>query len=233
MQSSPPTPTRRLRSSSIGFQSPFASASPQSNGHPSKRPLSSRRSSQYSLPSPSITRTILSLDKSGYFDLAGGSDRPPDPGNRNGLGNLADELADALDDEERDDDGLRGGGLDDWAKVNHHDQLKENEHPILKKGLQNLHAVPISPVHDVSLSTPKQPSCQRHGRNFDGSDHDNDSDLEVAHSPVLETCLAAVESLAYPSTAANGRDADEIIQRAADSLKNLGSQAGVENSLVR
>ena len=237
MPSSPPTPTRRRKSSSAGDHLSFTSASPQSIDHAPKRPFNNRRSSQYSPASPSTPRPVFSPDRSGYFN---GLDDPIDQGSAISLGNLADELADAFEEEEDNDDeehGLRdraSGGLYDRAEG------KENVHPISSNGVPNGHAISISPVRqdiaDFTLSPPKQLSRPRHIRKtsqYDGSDCGDDSDLEVSHSSVLEVRLATVESLARRDSQAGGGDADEIVQRMADTLKNLGSQAGVENAAAR
>lgn len=227
MPSSPQTPTRRRRSSNIGVHLSFTSASPQSNDCSSKRAVNSRRSSQYSFHG-----------RSDYLESSNGLDDPIDLGNANALGNLADELADALEDEEENEHGLREGpseDLYDRTEAIRHDQLKENEHPVFRDSIQNEQAVQLA-TSDLSLSPPKQSSRLRHTRKssqYDGSDYGDDSDLEITHSLVLEARLAAVEGLARRGTEANGSDVDEIVQRVADSLKDLGSQASLENGATR
>ena len=158
------------------------------------------------------------------------------------LGNLADELADALDDDDEDSDHEHGlqneasEGLYDRAEATHHDQLKENVYPV-SRNLGNGPAISVSPVRqgisDLSLSPPKQSSLFKHTRRssqYDESDYGDDSDLEVTHSPALEARLAAVESLARQG---NGSGADTIVHRMAESLRELGTQAGVENGATR
>lgn len=233
MPSSPQTPTRRRRSSNIGVHLSFTSASPQSNDCSSKRAVNSRTSSQYSNPRP-----VSSHGRSDYFESSNGLDDPIDLGSANALGNLADELADALEDEEENEHGLQEGASEDLydrREAIRHDQLKENEHPGFRDIIQNEHAVQLA-TSDLSLSPPKQSSRLRHTRKssqYDGSDYGDDSDLEITHSLILEARLAAVESLARRGTEANGSDADEIVQRVADSLKDLGSQASIENGATR
>ena len=223
----------------------FTSPSPQSFDHSPKPPFNNSTSSQYSLVSPSTPRPISSSDTTGYFESSNGLDDPIHLVSAKSLGNLADELADALDDDDEDSDhdpGLRNGtseGLYDRAEAIRHDRLKENVYPA-PRNLRNGHAISISPVRqgisDLSRSPPKQPSRFRHTRKssqYDGSDCGDDSDLEVSYSPILEARLAAVESLARQSIQANGSDADTIVCRMAESLKNLGTQAGVENGASR
>ena len=243
MSSSPSTPTRHYQSSSSPVDLSFTSAIPQSNAYSAKPPSSSRRSSRCSLASPFTPRPISSHDRSGYFESSNGFDDRVDLLNSNGLGNLADELAEVFDGEDE-------NGLEDCApetlyapaKTIDHDQLKENEHPISRDGNRKGPANPPSPIrHDtseLSLSPPIESLNSRHTRTYSqyvASDCGDDSGLEDAHaiSPSLEARLAAVEGLVRRSTEANGSDADEIVQRVADSLKDLGSQAGVENGATR
>lgn len=172
-------------------------------------------------------------------------DDPIDPGSAIGLGNLADELADAFDEEEGEEDnddehGLRdtaSGSLYDRAEGIRHGQLQENVHPVSSIGVPDGPAASVWPVRqdisDLTLRPLKQSSRPRHTpktSQCDRSDCGDDSDLEVSHSPVLETRLADVDSLARQDTHVSGSDADEIVQRLTDSLKDLGSQAGVENA---
>lgn len=168
-----------------------------------------------------------------------------DPGSVNGLGNLADELAEAF--EEEDENARELGdevseGLYDEAEAIHHDHLKENERPMFRNGYQKGHATSIPPVRqatsDRALSPAKQSLRSRPTREnsqYDGSDYGDDSDLDGTHSisASLEARLAAVENLARRGTEANGSDTDEIVQRVTDSLKDLGSQAGVEDGAAR
>ena len=245
MPSSPPTPTRRRKSSSTAVHLSFTSPSPQSIDHSPKPPFNNQTSSHYSLASPSTPRPISSSDTTGYFESSNDLDDPIHLGSANSLGNLADELADALDDDDEDSDhehGLQNGaleGLYDRAEAIRYDRLKENVYPV-SRNLGNGHAISVSPVRqgisDLSLSPPKQSSRSRHTRmssQYDGSDYGDDSDLEVTHSPILEARLAAVESLARQGTQANGSDADTIVHRMAESLRTLGTQAGVENGATR
>ena len=242
MPSSSPTPTRHRKSSSIAPDLSFTSANPQSNDYCAKRPSNSRRSSQYIVASPPTPRPTSLHDTSGYFESSVGFDDLGDPGNANSLGNLADELAEAFDEE--DDNRLDFGDdvsetLHDRAEAIRYDHLKENEHPTSRNGDRKGHAISVSPVRqatsDLSLSPIERPFSARHKRKnsqYDGSDYGDDSDLDGL-SPSLEARLAAVESLVRRGTEANGSDADEIVQRVADSLKDLGSQAGVENGATR
>lgn len=253
MPSSPLTPTRRRTSSSTADHLSATSANPQSIHHPSKPPFNNPTSSQYSLASPSTPPTVHSHSRSGYFESSSGSDDPIDSGSAINLGNLADELADAFEDEDEDEEG-RGEDNDDEhgfrdtasgslyirAEGMRHGQLKENVHPLSSNDVPNGPPISISPVRqnesDLTSSPLKQSSRPRHTRKpsqYDRPDCGDDSDLEVSHSPVLEARLADVDSLARQVIHVSGSDADEIVQRLADCLKDLGSQAGVENAAAR
>ena len=249
MPSSPPTPTRRRKSSSstTHLHLSFTSPSPQSIDHSPKSPFNNQTSSQYPLASPSTPRPISSSDTTGYFESSNGLDDQIHLGSANNLGNLADELADALDDDEDDEDNDHEHGLQNQASEGLYDraeairpgQLKENVYPV-SRNLGNGHATSESPlrqgISDLSLSPPKKTSRSKDTRKssqYDGSDYGDDSDLEVTNSPLLEARLAAVESLARQGTQANGSDTDTIVHRMAESLRNLGTQAGVENGATR
>lgn len=247
MQSTPPTPTPRRRSSGNATHLTFPSASPQNNAYPSKRTSNSRRSSHCSEASSSTARPSPSHDSSGYLETSNGFDDLVDLGNATGLGNLADELAEAFEEEEEDENGHELGDGAPEAPCNHaeaicHDQLKENQHPKSENCNQDTLAASILPVRTVTsglaLKLPKQSLRFGHTRRrsqYDGSDYGNDSDLDDTNGipASLEARMAAVESLAHRDTEANGGNADEIVPRLVDALKDLGSQNGVENSATR
>lgn len=223
---SSPTPKRHRKSSSIALDLSFTSATPQSNEQYSKRPSNGRRSSQCHLTSPLTPRPTSLNDTSGYLDSSHGFDDLVDHSNANGLGNLADELAEAFDEEDDSQIQLGDGAsepLHDRAEAIHYDQLKENEHPTIGNGDQQGHRLPVRPAtSDLSLSPPKHPYPAKDTRKtskYDGSDYGDNSDMDI-FSPSLEARLAAVESLVRRGTEANGSDADEIVQRVADSLKD-------------
>ena len=245
MQSTPPTPTPRRRSSGNATHLALLSAGLQNDSSPFKQSSNSRRSSHCSEASPSTARPSPSHDSSGYLETSKGFDDLVDLSNASGLGNLADELAEAL--EEEDDDGheLGEGAPEapcDRAEAISHDRSKENEHPKTKNCNQHTIVASTLPVRtatsDLAIKFPKQPLRFGHTRRrsqYDGSDYGNDSDLDDPNgmSESLEARIAAVESLAHRDTEANGGNADEIMPRLVDALKDLGSQNGVENTAIR
>ena len=226
--SSPRTPTRR-RKPSVDLE--VTSASPHSNVNGSRRPSVNRRTSQYSTESPITPRLASSQEWPG----SNGVNESADLGAPNGLGNLADELAEAWDEEEE------VGHVESLET-----QLSQVDDPGIGFSSRAYHndlgidiPPPQSPVaSSMSLSPPKQPMRTRHRRiksQYDGSDYGDDSDLENADgiSPNLESRMAAVESLARRGDEANGSDMDTVVKRVANSLKELPSQSGVENGITR
>ena len=243
MQSTPPTPTStpRRRSSGNATHLAFPSASPQNGSSPFKRSSNSRRSSHCSEASSSTARPSPSHDSSGYLETSKGFDDLADLSNATGLGNLADELAEALDEEDENGhelgDGAAEASCDHAEEICHH-RSKENEHPKTKNCNQHTLVASTLPVRtatsDLVLKSPKQSlrfGYTRRRSQYDGSDYGNDSDLDDTQGipASLEACIAAVESLAHGDTEAKGGSADEIVPRLVDALKDLGSQNGVEN----
>ena len=245
MQSTPPTPTPRRRSSGYAAHLAFPSASPRNDSSPFKRSSNSRRSSHCSEASPSTARPSPSHDSSGCFETSKGFDDLVDLSNATGLGNLADELAEALEEEDEDGHELGDGAPEapcDRAEAICHHRSKENEHP--KRKNCNQHTVIASnlPVRTatsgLALKIPKQSLRFGHTRRrsqYDGSDYGSDSDLDDTNGipASLEARIAAVESLAHRDTEANRGNTDEIVPKLVDALKDLGSQNGVENRATR
>lgn len=242
MHSSPSTPTRRRHSSGIdptlAFASPQSSSySPQNNGSSDRRPYHSRTSSLYSIPSASTLRPS-SHDERGGFGITNGLGSSSDPGN--GLGNLADELAEAWDEEGDADDGsseihsaergqIWNGNMGTSETLQHGHKKEDTGFP----------TSPSSAEPSTIFISPQKPSTwlkhRRQNSQYDGSEYGDDSDFEDTTniSASLEARMAAVESLVRRGTESNGSDADMIVQRVAESLKDLRSQSSLEQSATR
>lgn len=244
----PSTPTRRRHSSGIDpaytyTSPPSSSYSPQNSGISNRRPCHSRTSSLFSLPSPSTPRPISSHDGRGGFGTVNGFSNALDSGNE--LGNLADELAEAWDEEGEADvnEGLPGTHVDERELVcdGNIGTLEELQHEHRKKISidAGFPAAPSSAEPSTTLLSPQKPSTRlnhrRQNSHYDGSEYGDESDFEdtTGISPSLEARMAAVESLARRGTESNGSDADMIVQRVAESLKDLGPQSGLEQSATR
>ncbi|KAI1205977.1 uncharacterized protein F4807DRAFT_441221 [Annulohypoxylon truncatum] len=217
---SPARPSSRSSSIEVSFHT-YSPPSPRS-----------RRQSKSSFQDP-LTPLRNSMNESELNDLSGGG-----MGQDNGLGNLADELADALsgsgDDEEyyedeegssrlgfdqkRDDgrdsaDGIRDSGVDVASQSGQHGRTKS-----------------------TSLGIPSPPGRghRRTASAYDGSEYGSESDLDSpGMPPSLVAKIDAVESLARRGTESNGGPTDGVFQRLTDGLKDLGSQSSVEGSTTR
>ncbi|KKA27876.1 hypothetical protein TD95_004140 [Thielaviopsis punctulata] len=160
-------------------------------------------------------------------------------GGASGLGNLADELADAFDesgDEEyyeeeegspqvdievQEGEGERNNGIDN--NLNGSGSASPNGSESRSKNAM------------LNLPSPHRKGHRRVGSEYDGSEYGSDSDLETpATMPIsLISQIDAVESLARRGTENTGTTADGVFTRVTESLKDLGSQAGVEGGATR
>ncbi|KAF2141963.1 uncharacterized protein K452DRAFT_297992 [Aplosporella prunicola CBS 121167] len=179
-------------------------------------------------------------DEHGDHSFAGGGG-----GNAgNELGNLADELADADEDEyeyegDEGDEIITDADLADptHANTNANAQGSHGEHV----SSPDTAATPrgsllMSPKSTSTLSPPSR-ARKHHRRNqskYDGSDYGDDSDFDSEGiSPGLEKRMAEVESLARRGMEENGSANDAVVMRLTEQLKDLGSQAGVESGATR
>lgn len=242
------TPTRRRHSAGVDpaftYASPASSGySPENSGLCNRRTYHSRTSSLYSIPSPSTPRPISSHDVRGGFDTNGSFGNALDSGI--GLGNLADELAEAWEEEvDADaDESLSRAYIDERELICNENMgtSEESQHGHEKKFRidTRLPASASSAARSTNLLSPQKPSTglkhRRQNSHYDGSEYGDDSDFEDATGifPSLEAGMAAVESLARRGTESNGGDADMIVQRVAEFLKDLRSESGLEQSATR
>lgn len=146
------------------------------------------------------------------------------PAPSNGLGNLADELADAWEEEDEDYE----------PDMNFQEVREESNEPTRDSG------VDVSPVQAVPKSANLTPPTttgrghRRHPSDYDGSDYGGDSDLESpGMAPGLVARMDMVESLARRGAENNGTDGDGVVKRVIEGLKDLGGQSGVEGNATR
>lgn len=145
----------------------------------------------------------------------------------NGLGNLADELADAWDDGEGDED-------DEEPDMNF--QEGGDEGGVTRDSGVDVTSSPVQAQSKLSNLTP--PTATRGHRRqtseYDGSDYGGDSDLDSPGiTPGLQSRMDMVESLARRGTENNGTDRDGVVNRVIEGLKDLGGQSGVEGGATR
>ncbi|KAL4788727.1 hypothetical protein BJX76DRAFT_315517 [Aspergillus varians] len=229
MPSSPPPPLRlshrhsRSRSSNIDMD-PMSPATYAPNGYSLASPISPRLSGP---PSPVYPRQHDAQSMNGSVRMSGDFGAAAEAGG--GLGNLADELADAWEEDE--------GGYG-------YAYGQEEAAPSDSQPLERMRTRTPSPGYSSgrdSLQPPKHKArdvSNRHRRyesQYDGSDYGNDSDLEeVADmSPALESQIAEIESLARRGLENNGSENDRVIDRAVAALQDLGVQSGIENTAMR
>jgi hypothetical protein len=218
MTPSPQTPKHNRKRSNIDL----SFASPLSYGNDSNP----RRNSKVSVHSPTTSNrnSLNRTDSIGLDAYNMGASAAPS----NGLGNLADELADAWDEDE--------GEGDDEEEPDMNFQDGEPEGMVTgDSGVDVTSSPPRTKDTATNLTPPAQSrGHRRQESNYDGSDYGDDSDLEPPGIPsVLQTRMDMVESLARRGTEDTGTDRDGVIQRVIEGLRDLGSQSGVEGGATR
>lgn len=212
-------------------------SSPQTPRH-SRHPSSFDASYQYS---PSGRRQSRSSNhdpatpiRHGFnndsLDLAAFSGGGPDAGN--GLGNLADELADAFSDSNDE-----GDYYEEEDTINDEAQAtsgREGIDGIRDSGVDVADSGSSNKKTSLSPPSPTRRGHRRKGSEYDGSEYGSGSDFETAGMPSgLIAKMDAVEALARRGAETNGGPTDTVFERVTDGLKDLGSQAGVEGSATR
>ncbi|KAL4942160.1 hypothetical protein BDV06DRAFT_192819 [Aspergillus oleicola] len=228
MPSSPPSPLRlshrhsrrRSSNSNIDPMSPIGYAQ---NGYSLNSPLSPRMSGP---PSPVTPRQHYAQSTNGSARMSGDFSAAAE--SSGGLGNLADELADAWEEE---DGGYGGYASGQEAAPMDAQSMEERGGRTRTPSLSSS----FDGRDSLQPPRPKMRNHRRHESQYDGSDYGHDSDLEeVADmSPALENQIAEIESLARRGLENNGSEMDHVIERAVAALQDLGAQSGVENSAMR
>lgn len=183
---------------------------------------SSRRNSKTSQNTPSSPNrnSLVRSDSNFAIDVFGSGG----PAASNGLGNLADELADAWSD---------GEDEDEEPNLNFH---QEGGGVVRDSGVEISSSPLQQPLKSASLvpPTPMQRGHRRAASDYDGSEYGGDSDLESPGvPPSLVARIDAVEGLVRRGTENNGTDRDGVVLRVIESLKDLGAQGGVEGNATR
>ncbi|KAI5919109.1 hypothetical protein F4810DRAFT_521090 [Camillea tinctor] len=212
MSRSPHTPRHSRQSSAIDTS--------YQNSSPNVSP-SARRQSKSSFQDP-LTPLRNSMNESELNELSAG-------GRDNGLGNLADELADALsgsgeDEEYYEDEDVQGNTRDasDGVRDSGVDVASQPEQQATAK------------TSSLSVPSPNGRGHRRTGSAYDGSEYGSESDLESPGMlPSLVAKIDAVESLARRGTETTGSPLDGVFKRVTEGLRDLGSQSGVEGSTTR
>ncbi|KAJ5278728.1 hypothetical protein N7478_004100 [Penicillium angulare] len=223
----PPSPLKLAhRYPSNMDDSPISPGAPGVNVFAPGSPESPQTPRMSAPPSPNTTRqnTNGSHRESVDFsaDTGGG-----------GLGNLADELADAWEQEE-DSYGYASGQENSRAGSQQLDHSDVEEAYLQSVRDMRSQSPPDSPARN-RLRSNQSKQHRRQESQYDGSDYGNESDLdEVADfSPALEAQMADIESLVRRGIENNGSENDLVIQRTVEALRDLGGQSGIENSAMR
>lgn len=230
MPSLPPSPLRISHRRSQ--DQPLEPASPYTMNGFSQSPPVSPRSPRSSVPASPVTprqQTAQQLNgpHRGSADFSGTVD-----GGGGGLGSLADELADAWEEEGGYEyaSGQENGPADSQQL----DQSDGDEY-LRTRSPSSSFSVEPSKLHPQKHKA--RNGAHRHRRHesqYDGSDYGNDSDFEDADiSPSLEGQMAEIESLARRGMENNGSESDHIIKRTIEALRDLGGQSGIENNAMR
>ena len=233
MPHSPRTPHRRRPSS--GLELSLTPTSPGSSNFTLIRPSRSRKSSLQSLCTPTSPRPPSSHDRTGDFSFS--NDYGISASTGNGLGNLADELAEAWDE----------GGEEEGTAL---------EQPAGVDTQCNGHTQEISPpqidyYHDMGIvglaSATEKPILRKKAngspagrpRPWNRRKHTDNEELDKLHleetglTPSMETRLTVIESLVRHGVTERGAEVDGVFSRVASALKDLSSQANVESHTTR
>ncbi|KAK3994766.1 hypothetical protein QBC44DRAFT_39765 [Cladorrhinum sp. PSN332] len=174
-------------------------------------------------------------------------------GGGNGLGNLADELAGAFDDDYDDYDGHEGEyddeeDLDDQSRgsgapginleTDDEDALdNKRDGGVRDSGVDVESPQTMITHHRGSLTLPSPNGKRGHRRkasDYDGSEYGTDSDLESPGMPPrLVEKMDEVDSLVRRGTERTGSAIDGTFVRVTEGLRDLGSQSGLEGCATR
>lgn len=165
----------------------------------------------------------------------------------NGLGNLADELADAWSEEEEGEE-MEEGNLNFQNTAPSDSDIEDyqdNNGPVRKSGdistPNKQSAFAVQTPNPLNLTPPVGGRGRVHAlghartpSEYDGSDYGGESDLDSPQfTPALLARMDMVEGLARRGTENNGSQADGVVKRVIESLRDLGGQAGVEGNTTR
>ncbi|CAL5872925.1 uncharacterized protein PFLUO_LOCUS7194 [Penicillium psychrofluorescens] len=210
---------------------PISPSTAATNGFAPRSPQSPKTPRLSAPPSPVTPRQTTAHRGSEDFSAA------QDGGGGGGLGNLADELADAWEQEE---EGYGYASGQENGRTGSHQDHSDGEDAYLQSVRDMRTRSPsadLSPEH-AARSKHRSAHLRQHRRQesyYDGSDYGNESDLDETSDipPGLDSQMASIDSLARRGIENNGSDNDLVIQRTVEALRDLGGQSGIENSAMR
>jgi len=236
MPYSPETPRERRRSS--GFS--LTPSSPQNITFTPNKPSHSRKSSIQSLCTPTTPHSPSSHDRRRAFNFSSDIGRSADAGN--GRGSLADELAEAWDEEVEEEREEDISGIHTEEAVSYTNGLDEAPSPLFRdqdeKDTIQLALSPVPMGKSIGILGPSEhisrPKTRRKETDYNSSDYGEHSDTEDTGIPAsLETRMAAIDVLAKQGAALTGTEANGVFIRVLDSLMDLTVQTGVESHATR
>ncbi|XWW96659.1 hypothetical protein V2A60_004636 [Cordyceps javanica] len=212
MPASPQTP-QRSRQSSVADDH---NASPIHRRH--------SRSSISDVTTP-FRNSLTHQDTLDMSILAGGGGQTS-----SGMGNLADELADAFSDSGEEDDGVVCG-FSGNQRSGDASKLDGSRDSGVDVNSANVRGAERTKDAKLALPSPPHRAHQRKGSEYDGSEYGSESDLDAAgFTANLIAKIDAVESLARRGTESYGGPEDDVLNRITESLRDLGSQSSVEGN---
>ncbi|KAI8713266.1 hypothetical protein NCS52_01270400 [Fusarium sp. LHS14.1] len=157
--------------------------------------------------------------------------------NGNGMGNLADELADAFSDSGDEGDYIDGDGDGEMLGLERdeaqHGHSTEEEEEKVGAGSPTKQNGDRLKATNLTILSPRR-KHQRQPSNYDGSEYGSESDLDSPGMPPgLVAKMDAIESLARRGTENYGGPTDDVFKRVTNALRDLGSQSSVEASASR
>ncbi|KAG6037194.1 hypothetical protein E4U41_005264 [Claviceps citrina] len=160
------------------------------------------------------------------------------PSLNQGMGNLADELADAFSDSDEEDEGEFESGQGRVLDFQPGQTDNNAANGAAGDGPSITSTPTRSQIKDKAKNQKLLSPNGRENRNvamdYDGSEYGSESDLDCAGIPAtLVAKIDGIESLARRGTESYGGAGDDVFQRVTDSLRDLGSQLTVEGNASR
>ncbi|KAG6016544.1 hypothetical protein E4U54_001111 [Claviceps lovelessii] len=155
-----------------------------------------------------------------------------------GMGNLADELADAFSDSDEEDE----GEVETDQEQGLESQPGQTHNNITNGAAGDGPDITSTPTRSQTKDKGKNQKllspCGRDGRNvamdYDGSEYGSESDLDCGGIPAtLVSKIDGIESLARRGTENYGGADDDVFKRVTEGLRDLGSQLTVEGNASR
>ena len=223
------------RRPSSGLDLSMTPTSPGSSKFTSIRPSHSRKSSLQSLCTPTTPRPPSSHDRTGDFSFSNEYEFPAGAGN--GLGSLADELAEAWEEDGEEEEGVLEQPAEVDTQCNGHTQ--EIFSP--QTGYHHDMGIVGLAISSEKRVLRKKPNGSPAGRPrpWNRRKHTDNEDLDSSHigetglTPSMETMLTVIESLVRHGVAEKGGEFDGVFSRVSSALKDLSSQANVESHITR